>query len=65
MHRGLMGKPAIRRPLCRPRRRWEDNIKMDIQDAVWGKDWIDLAHNSDWWRAVVITVMNHEMRGIP
>ena len=50
-----MGK----RPLGRPRRRWEDNIKMDIQEVgCGGKDWIDLAQDRDSWRALVNAVMN-------
>jgi len=35
MHRGLTGNPALRRPLCRTENRWEDNIKMDLKDAIW------------------------------
>jgi hypothetical protein len=46
-------------PPGRPRRRWEDNIKMDLQEVGWGSmDWIDLAHDRDRWRAVVNAVMN-------
>jgi hypothetical protein len=55
----LVGKPEGRRPLGRPRRRWEDNIKMDLPEVGWrGTDWIDLAHDRDRWRALVYTVMN-------
>jgi hypothetical protein len=54
-----VGKPEGRRPLGRPRRRWEDNIKMDLREVGWGGvDWIDLAHDRDRWRALVYTVMN-------
>jgi hypothetical protein len=47
-----------RRPLGRPRRRWEDNIKMDLQEVGWGMDWIELAQDKDRWRALVNAVMN-------
>jgi hypothetical protein len=57
-YRVLMGKPEGRRPLERPRRRWEDNIKMDLREVGWGEDWIDLAQDSDRGRALVYTVMN-------
>ena len=54
-----MGKPEGKRPLGRPRRRWEDNIKMDLQEVGCdGMDWIELAQDSDRWRAVVNAVMN-------
>ena len=56
-----MGKPEGKRPLGRPRRRWEDNSKMDLQDVgcVGGDmDWIDLAQDKDRWRALVNAVMN-------
>jgi hypothetical protein len=47
-YRALVGKPEGRRPLARPRRRWEDNIKMDLREVGWGGvDWIDLAHDRD------------------
>jgi hypothetical protein len=52
-----VGKPEGRRPLGKPRRRWENNIKMDLQE-VGGIDWIDLAQDRDRWRALVYTVMN-------
>jgi hypothetical protein len=55
----LVGKPEERRPLGRPRRRWEDNIKMDHRETGFGDvDWIHLAQDMDRWRAVVNTVMN-------
>jgi hypothetical protein len=51
----LVGMPEGKRPLGRPRRRWEDNIRMDLREIGWGgMDWIDLAQ----WRALVNTVMN-------
>ena len=45
-----------KRPLGRPRRRWEDNIKMDLQELGGGRDWMDLAQPRDRWRALVGTV---------
>jgi hypothetical protein len=58
VYRVLVGKPEEKRPLGRPRPRWEDNIKMDLQEVGWGgMDWICLAQNKDRWRAVVNTVM--------
>jgi hypothetical protein len=57
--RALVGKPEERRPLGRPRRRWENNIKMDLREVGWGgMDWINLAQDRDRWRALVYTVMN-------
>ena len=54
-----MGKPEGKRPLGRPRRRWEDNIKMDIQEVGRGcGDWMGLAQVRDGWLALVSTVMN-------
>jgi hypothetical protein len=48
-----------KRPLGRPRHRWEDNIRMDLREIGWGAmDWIDLAQDRDQWRALVNTVMN-------
>jgi hypothetical protein len=47
-----------RRPLERPRSRWDVNIKMDVREVRWGMDWIDLAQESDRWRALVNAVMN-------
>ena len=59
VYRGLMGKPEGKRPWGRPRRRWEDNIKMDLQEVVFGgMDWIKLTQDKDRWQAVVHAVMN-------
>ena len=57
VHTVLVWKPEGKRPLGRPRRRWEDNIKMDLQE-VWGGrgNWMDLAQDWDRWRALVGTV---------
>jgi hypothetical protein len=57
-YRILVGRPEGRRPLGRPRHRWEDNIKMDLQEAGWGIDWIELAQDRDRWRVLVKAVMN-------
>jgi hypothetical protein len=58
-YRILVGRPEGRRPLGRPRHRWEDNIKMDLQEVGWaGMDWIDMAQDRDRWRALVNAVMN-------
>jgi hypothetical protein len=57
VHRVLMGKPEGKRPLGRPRRRWEANIKMDLQKVEGGReDWTELAQDRDRWRALVGTV---------
>ena len=58
VHRALMGKPKGKRPLGRPRCRWVDNIKMDLQEVGGGGDWMELAQDRDRWRALVNTVMN-------
>jgi len=59
VYRVLVGKPEGKRPLGRPRHRWEDNIKMDLQEVVrGGMDWIDLAQDRDRWRALVNAAMN-------
>jgi hypothetical protein len=59
VHRVLVGKPEGKRPLGRPRRRWEDNIKMDVQEVEGGReDWMELAQDRDGWRALVSTVKN-------
>ena len=59
MHKVLVGKPDGKRPLGRPRRRWEDNIKMDLKEV--GRscgDWMELAQDRDRWWELVSTVMN-------
>jgi hypothetical protein len=59
VYRILVGRPEGRRPLGRPRHRWEDNIKMDLQEVRWGDmDWIDLAQDRDRWRDFVNATMN-------
>jgi hypothetical protein len=62
-----MRNPERKRPLGRPRGFWEDTIKMDLREMVWGgMDWIDLAHDRDQWRALGNTVMTfgfHKMLG--
>jgi len=59
LYRDLLGKPEGKRPLGRPRRRWEDNIKMDLREGRCGDvDWIKLAQDRDRWRALVNAVMN-------
>jgi hypothetical protein len=58
-YRILVGKPEGKRPLGRPRRRWVDNIKIDLREIGWDDmDWTDLAQERDQWRALVNTVMN-------
>jgi hypothetical protein len=55
----LVGKPEGKRPRRRPRRRWVDNIKMDLEEIEWdGMDWIELAQNRDQWRTLVNAVMS-------
>jgi hypothetical protein len=59
VHRVLVGKPEGKSSLGRPRRRWEDNIKMDLQEVGEGRgDWMDLAQGRDGWRALVSKVKN-------
>jgi len=59
VYRVLVGKPEVKRPLGRPRRRWEDYIKMDLHEVGrGGMDWIELARDRDRWWALVNAVMN-------
>ena len=59
VYRILVGKPERKRPHGRPRRRWEDNIKMDLQEVgCWGLDGIELAQSGNRWRAPVNLVLN-------
>jgi hypothetical protein len=58
-YRILVGKPEGKRPLGRPRRRWVDNIIMELGEIGWdSRDWIEVAQDRDQWRALVNTVMN-------
>jgi len=59
VYRVLVGKSEGKRPLGRPRRRWKDNIKMDLEEVgCGGMDWIELAQDRERWRALVIAGMN-------
>ena len=58
VHRVLVGKHEGKRPLGRPRCRWEDNIKMDLWEVGGGGGWMELAQDRDRWRVLVNTVMN-------
>ena len=59
VHRVLVGKPGGKRPLGRPRLRWEDNIKMDLQEVGGGcGDWMELVQDRNRWRAPVSMVRN-------
>jgi hypothetical protein len=61
-YRLLVGKPEGKRPLGRPRRRWVDNIRMDIGEVGWGDvDWIGLVQDKNRWRALVNSVLNHRV----
>ena len=63
VHRFLMGKPEGKRPLGRPRCRWEDNIKMVLQEVGGGcGDWMELAQDRERWRALVSTVRNFRVQ---
>jgi hypothetical protein len=58
-YRLLVGKPEGRRPLGRPKRRWVDNSTIDLGEVGWGDaDWIGLAQDRDWWRALMNSVLN-------
>jgi hypothetical protein len=62
LYRVLVGKPEGNGPLERPRLRWEDNIKMDLQElGCEVMDWIELAQDRDRWRALVNAVVNHRV----
>jgi hypothetical protein len=55
--RVLVGKPEGKMPLGKPRRRWEDNIKVELQEVRWGcEEWMELAQDRDRWRTLVSTV---------
>jgi hypothetical protein len=59
VYRVLVGKPEGKRPLGRPMRRWEDNIRMKLQEVeCWDMEWIELAQDRDRWRAILNAVMN-------
>ena len=58
VYRVLVGKPEGKRLLGRPRRRWEDNIKMDLREVGRVGDWMELSQDRDRWRALVNMVMN-------
>jgi hypothetical protein len=59
VYRGLIGRPEGKIPLGRPRRRWEDNIKMDLRETgIDGANWVQLAQDRIQWRAFVNTVIN-------
>jgi hypothetical protein len=59
VYRVLVGKPEGKRPLGRPRPRWEDNINMYLQEVgCGGMNWIELAQDRDWWRALLNAAMN-------
>jgi hypothetical protein len=61
-YRLLVGKPEGKRPLGRPRRRWVDNIRMDLGEVAWGDvDWIALAQDRNRWRALVNSVLNFQV----
>jgi hypothetical protein len=62
VYRVLVGKPEGKRPLGKPRRGWEDNIKMDLREVgCWSMDWIGLAQDRDRWWVIVNAEMNHRV----
>jgi hypothetical protein len=62
VYRALVGRPECERPLRRPRRRWEDNIKMDLREIeIDGANWIQLAQDRVQWQAFVNTIMNYRV----
>jgi len=62
VHKVLVEKPEGKRPLGRPRRRWEDNIKMDLQEVGGGFGyWMEVAQDRDRWRTLMSRVMNHRV----
>jgi hypothetical protein len=63
VYRVMVGRPEDKRPLGRPRRRWKDNIKMDLQEVGWGcGDWMEVAQDRDRWQALVNTLMNFRVQ---
>jgi hypothetical protein len=63
VYRVMVGRPERKRPLGRPRHRWEDNIKMDLQEVGRGcGDWMEVAQDRDRWLALVNTVMNFRVQ---
>ena len=54
----LTGKPTGKRPLGRPRRRWEDNIRMELEIGISAGNWVDSAQDRNYWRALVIAALN-------
>ena len=62
IYKFVVGKPGVKRPLGRPRHRWEDNNKMDLQEVgCGGMDWIELAQDRDRWWARVNAIMNRQV----
>jgi hypothetical protein len=59
----LVGKPEEKRPLGRPRNRWEDEIRKDLREIGWGIEWVQLAQHRDWWWVLLNTVMDLRVLG--